>query len=756
MLGNLFKPKWQHSDAKVRIQSLTSLAGDSVELIKLAQTDPHSAVRMEATVRLTHLPTLVQLGHAPGSIGERARQRVIVLAATDHHHDHLLADVFHWLNNPALLRSIARDPLRGVKLRHQAIATIKDQELLFSIAHQETSKEIQYLAASHISDLDKLQTLEKNHGKTNKRLRQLLKERMEREQRHQQQQADIEKLCEEAQVLGKTGTWGQAKTQARILQQRWGQHAGKANPEQQQRFNMAQEDFQQRLSLYEAEQAAIAIEQAQLAEAQANQQAAVQQLAEQAAQVEREQQEQQQQVQATARQQRQQQQELQQAQQAESMQQLRAALQTLESSLETEQYGEAIDQHQALIRHLKNTPGLPAKEREFFQRRIQTLAPVIRELQDWRRWGTDQVRKQLIETADHLREDDILDPQERAKQVQTLRNEWRKLAAMEPGQQRALWKTFDSTVTAAYEPSKQHFVEQAQQRQANLEQRQTVCAELENLNTTTDWENPGWRAQQAQINLLRKQWKETGTVGHKDWKIINERFNAAMDALEVHFKAERTRNWQEREQLVAQANELLSLEDTATAIQQAKQLQTQWYITLASRPSDEQRLWKQFREPIDALFARAREERDQQHQEHENQKTELVRQEEEKRLRQQRRQQEKMAELDILAEQSTVNKQADADTETLAINQRTGEMLCLQLEILLELETPAAFQQARMAYQVAQLQDAMRSRKDDSSPLEQALPLLKQWYALGAMAADAAHEQATRIQAIRTVFMLML
>jgi hypothetical protein len=756
MLGNLFKPKWQHSDAKVRIQSLTSLAGDSVELIKLAQTDPHSAVRMEATVRLTHLPTLVQLGHVPGSIGERARQRVIVLAAIDHHHDHLLAEIFHWLNNPALLRSIARDPMRGVKLRHQAIATLKDQELLFTIANQETSKELQYLAASHISDLDRLQILEKNHGKTNKRLRQLLKERMEREQQQQQQQADIARLCMEAQALGKTGTWGQAKTQARILQQSWTHYVTKAPPEQQQCFNTALEDFQQRLNLHETEQAAIAIEQARQAEVQASQQAAARQLAEQAAQAEREQQEQQQQAQATERQQRRQQQEQQQTQQAESLQQLRTALQTLENSLESEQYGEAIDQHQAFIQCLKNTPGLPTKEREFFQRRIQMLTPVIRELQDWRRWGTDQVRKQLIETATNLRSDDAIDPQERAKQVQTLRNEWRKLATMEPGQQRALWKTFDSTVTAAYEPSKQHFVEQAQQRQANLEQRQDVCTELEALNTATDWENADWRVQQAQINLLRKQWKETGTVGHKDWKIINERFNAAMDALEVHFKAERTRNWQEREQLVIQANELLSLSDTSTAIQQAKQLQTQWHITLASRPSDEQRLWKQFREPIDTLFARAREEREQQHQERDEQMAEITRQEEEKRLRQQRRQQEKMAELDTLAAQSVANKHADADPKMLASNQNAGEMLCLQLEILLELETPAAFQPARMAYQVAQLQDAMRNRKDDSSPLEQALPLLKQWYALKSMPADAAHEQATRIQAIRTVFMLML
>ncbi|MFN3785343.1 MAG: hypothetical protein ACK4RS_00755, partial [Thiothrix sp.] len=96
------------------------------------------------------------------------------------------------------------------------------------------------------------------------------------------------------------------------------------------------------------------------------------------------------------------------------------------------------------------------------------LTPFLRELQDWKRWGTDQARKQLIETADHLRIEDDLTPQERAKKIRELRAEWRKLAQLEPNKQQALWKTFDTTLSAAYEPSKQYFQAQAQQRAANL------------------------------------------------------------------------------------------------------------------------------------------------------------------------------------------------------------------------------------------------------------------------------------------------
>lgn len=746
MLGNFFKPKWLHADAKVRLQAVPQLAGDSVELIKLAQTDPDTKVKAEAIARLTHLPTLIQLGHGTDHPAEAARQRVIILAATDHHHDQLLADTFHWLQqNPALVGCLARDNSRGVKLRRHAIEKLTDQILLFEIADRDSSKEIQFLAASHLHDLEKLKLLDKQHGKNNKRLRQLLKERLEQAQYQQQLQNRIETLCADAASLGQRGTWAQEKTRSRVLQQRWSETANHASPTQQQWFNDALTAFHNQLAQVEAEQARQAQERAAQAETQARLQAEAAQAEEQAAQAKREQQEQERQNQAEERRRRKQQQ----AQQQATLQQLHEALQTLENSLEAEQYGEAIDQHQALLQQLKDAPALPTTERGFFQRRIQMLTPYIRELQDWRRWGTDQVRKQLIETAENLRTDEAIDPQQRAKQVQALRSEWRKLAHIEPGQQRALWKAFDSNVTAAYEPSKQHFDAQAQQRQLHLEQRNALCAELETLNADTAWETPDWRELQAKINQIRKQWKECGTVNHKEWKTVNERFNTAMDALDVHFKAERERNWQAREQLVATATALLDNPDTAQAIEQAKALQSQWHITLTARPTDEQRLWKQFRAPIDALFARAREERDQKRAETDARHAESLRLAAETRQREQERQQQKRAELDALDVQSQHNKQTETDAATQTANQAAGEALCLQLEIALGLETPAAFQKIRMEYQIAQMRDAMRSRKDTQDATAQALDLLKSWYALGGMD-DASHTaQMARIKAVK-------
>lgn len=846
MLGKFFKPKWQHSDPKVRIQGLTALTSDGVELINIAQADPNSDVRMEAITLLTHLPTLVKLGHTPGSIGERARQRVIGLAASNAHHDHLLADVFAWLQNPALLRSIARDRMRGSKLRQQAIEKLDDQELLFEIANTDASKEIQYLAAKRLHDLDKLTLLEKNHGKNNKRLRQLVKERTEQAQQQQQLEQAIDALCAEAESLGKSGAWVQDKTRQRVLGQRWQSLAQQTTNAQQQRFQAAMDDFSARLHAFEQEElamrpvretrqhllasAAALLQQLQqypeslnLSELDARIQTLATTWAQQTSLPASEQAkldaqwqeryadisrlratladdlralEHLQDLHAQASTLRQpeasysskdllalqqewnnaqrprtlrsslpeleqhfqrniaalkQHLDKQKHQQEAKLAELRQNLQQLEALLENEQYGEAIEVHKALSVELKAAP-VASKELAPLQRRIQMLTPFLRELQDWKRWGTDQARKQLIETADHLRSEDDLDPQERAKKIRELRAEWRKLAQLEPNKQQALWKTFDTTLSAAYEPSKQYFNEQAQQREANLAQRQALCAQLEALHNDTDWTSVrDWRSLQAQVNKVRQQWKDAGTVSHKAWRDINARFNAAMEALEAHFQAERQRNWQAREALVQQAKALLELSDTAQAIEQAKALQNAWQISLGARPSEEQRLWKQFREPIDALFARAREERQQQQQARQAQQAEVARLAAEQKQRELERQQQQWAALDALAAASETLKQAETPADAQMANRTQGEQLCLQLEILLGIDTPAEFQQARLKQQVAQLSEAMLSRKDAFDPKAHALPLLKQWYALGGMPASSLASQSARIAAIRRV-----
>ena len=102
-----------------------------------------------------------------------------------------------------------------------------------------------------------------------------------------------------------------------------------------------------------------------------------------------------------------------------------------------------------------------------------------------------------------------------------------------------------------------------------------------------------------------------------------------------------------------------------------------------------------------------------------------------------------------MAAASAVSKAETADAAVLEANQIEGETLCLQLEILLDIETPADFRQVRMEYQVAQMSEAMRGRSDAGDEREQGIELLTAWYQLGAMPAQAVSVQQARIEAAR-------
>ncbi|HPY40810.1 MAG TPA: hypothetical protein PLM98_09840, partial [Thiolinea sp.] len=260
MLGSLFKPKWQHKDAKVRLQAVANLAPDSSELISLAANDPDPSVRGAAIQRLNNLPFLIKLGKSNESAASsQAQERVQALVEKDTRHDTALVEVFAWFkNNPSLVAAFAQNPKRDVNLRKLALAEIRDQALLLSIAEQDASKDIQFQAASQISDLATLQQLERSQGKNNKRLRQLLKERLDQAQQQQQRQATLEKLCADMEALGKAGQWAQDKTRQRVLAQSWKQQAelGMLPSKLKQRFQEAEQDFTARLQAYETEQAA--------------------------------------------------------------------------------------------------------------------------------------------------------------------------------------------------------------------------------------------------------------------------------------------------------------------------------------------------------------------------------------------------------------------------------------------------------------------------------------------------------------------
>ena len=283
-------------------------------------------------------------------------------------------------------------------------------------------------------------------------------------------------------------------------------------------------------------------------------------------------------------------------------------LDQIEATLATDKLGDAENLRSRVIDAKKSLHHVPASRRQTIEDRLQAINPKIRELSGWRHWSTDRAREQLLEEAIALK-DQQHSVEERLKAVKSLRQRWKDLGNIDPVSRQRLWKKFDAACTEAWQLCQAHFDKEAEQRNKNLEKRTAICEALERLATDIDWTQPDWRATDKTFQQLRNRWRNCGPVARKDWRKILDRFNAAFDAVDQHLQKEREANFRQRTRITEQLEALAAADAIENATAQAKTLQAQWNLTVTSKRSAENKLWKRFRQASDAIFNRSKQQR---------------------------------------------------------------------------------------------------------------------------------------------------
>ncbi len=302
------------------------------------------------------------------------------------------------------------------------------------------------------------------------------------------------------------------------------------------------------------------------------------------------------------------------AKREEGLQKIDRWLTTLQADLADDKISSAGKLYSRIESLIADLPALPATRKRSINDILLDCRPKLKHLEGWRHWGTDKAREALIDEATGLI-DTKQPPQERLKTLKNLRERWKKLGKIDPKSARILWEQFDTACNKAFEPVGKSRDKENQQRKDNLLTRQNICEKIELIKAETDWNAPAWREVDKSITQLRNSWRQEGPVKHTKWKGINKRFNDAIAALDEHLENERRINLNRRTGLVGQLEAIKDDEDLNQVIQTAKDLQKQWQPTVLSRRSEEQKLWKQFRATADYIFARDKERRDENNRE---------------------------------------------------------------------------------------------------------------------------------------------
>jgi hypothetical protein len=254
----------------------------------------------------------------------------------------------------------------------------------------------------------------------------------------------------------------------------------------------------------------------------------------------------------------------------------------------------------AIKEKLPHAPRLPP----WFAAKLEQVDARIQELQDWKTFTVVPKRAELVQQMQALVDAEI-SPEERAQRIRRLRDDWRTLSRGGGEEPTPEWQAFEEAAERAYEPCREHFARQAEQRKENQAKREALLERLATFAAAQEGEQPDWREVQRAVFESRREWREYAPVDQSVVKSLQDRFHAAVGDLQSRLDAEYARNIEAKRGLIERTAKLLELEDTRQAIEEAKELQRTWRtIGLVPRHKDNA-LWEEFRRHCDAIFERS-------------------------------------------------------------------------------------------------------------------------------------------------------
>lgn len=286
---------------------------------------------------------------------------------------------------------------------------------------------------------------------------------------------------------------------------------------------------------------------------------------------------------------------------------LRHTISQLETTLEAKQLKASKQLLKTTQHQLK---GLDHRHTKPFQARVQLLTGQLRELSDWQGFVTEPKQITLCEQMEYLAEQPM-EPEAKADHIKALQNEWRDLGG---SSDRDLWARFKKASDLAYEPCKAYFSAKSGLKHANLETRQTICNELEVFLDNADWATIDWKATEKIHQTARQEWKAAWPVEFRDNRQTQKRFDRLLKKLEASLDQERKKNEALKKDIVDKAVALRNHDPLQDAMNQAKNLQSDWKAIGITRHREDRKLWQAFRKACDEIFARRDAQRNEQQQ----------------------------------------------------------------------------------------------------------------------------------------------
>ena len=253
------------------------------------------------------------------------------------------------------------------------------------------------------------------------------------------------------------------------------------------------------------------------------------------------------------------------------------------------------------------------------EQRLNELDGEVKRLESWLKWSDGQARDGIMARAEALK-GSPLPPDELAREIRTIQEEWKALDKKNGGAPKPKWDKFNAVCKEAYAPAKAHFDTLRKQRNENASGREKIIDDLHALAEEAaaplpEGEHRDWVDIEKRKSGLFDLWKKGGGVANAAWKALDEKFDVALKKLDGALDAAREPEIARRKKLIAEAEELAIATPSREVTDRAIAVQRRW---AAERPQglphlrrkDEQNLWDVFKKSTDAVFKARDSERD--------------------------------------------------------------------------------------------------------------------------------------------------
>lgn len=192
-----------------------------------------------------------------------------------------------------------------------------------------------------------------------------------------------------------------------------------------------------------------------------------------------------------------------------------------------------------------------------------------------------------------------------SQKVLELQALWKTIGMVPTAVNTEIYERFRTSCNKFFDLKKEYFDRMNSDLEENLRKKTELCVTAESLQDSTDWK----KTTEMFYDLQRK-WKEIGPAPKKHSDQIWGRFRAAcnkfFDAKSQFYsniEAEHQMNLEKKENLISEVKAYVPVEDQAQNVEKIKEFRTRWNEIGYVASADKDRLYKEFKEAVDKIFA---------------------------------------------------------------------------------------------------------------------------------------------------------